>query len=296
MTHPVSPFAKPLDAAATEAALQESLRAVARHDLPALQRIHDLTAPRMLAELLQVLGDRQAAEAALVDCWVQIWEQASAFNPGRSSAGAWLHAIARHHAITTLRETPLASPEEVDSSIQLLQATLEEQGAPPVQRMLRLAWCSARSPAEIARALRLPLKHVQQEIRSGLVAIQPQPQYSSPPEEVVPANTGFSQRLLEQIAGAYALGTLTLRTSRRFESLMTHDINARRAWQRWEERLAPFSLDIPAVRPPDDAWAAIVRRIEGPAPRAKSPRRWIIAAALLLAAAIAIVWMRRSGN
>jgi DNA-directed RNA polymerase specialized sigma24 family protein len=292
MNRPISPFTGPQDAAAIEPALQESLRAVARHSILALRRIHDLTAPRMMAQLLQWLGDRKAAEAALVHCYADVWEQSGGFSPARNSAGVWLDAIARHRAISILRATPrLTPPEEVDASLQILQATLDEQGMSPPQSMLRLAWCSARSVAEIARALQLPFNQVRQEIRSSLAAM-----IDVPTEAALPG-AGRRGRLLEQLAGAYALGALTPRASRRFEALMAQDITVRRAWQRWEERLASFTLDVPPVRPPDSTWAAIARRLEGPAAaQVRSPRRWLIAVVLLLAAAVVFVWTQRSGR
>lgn len=274
MTTPASPFAKQLSVAGSQG-MAESLRAVARHSLPALQRLYEPLAPGMLAQLLQMLGDRRLAEAALVDCWVEVWEQATTFNPARSTASVWVNAIARHHAIAILRVSPMLAPaEDVDSGVQLLQATLEERGFSPDERMLRLVWCSGRAPLEIARALQLPFSQVQRQIRNGLAALCE--------ARVEPASgqlgiAGRRQPLLEQLAGAYALGSLTLRASRRFEALMAYDIAARRAWQRWEERLAAFTLDIPAVRPPDHAWARIAQRI-APQPRAWSPLRWLMAA------------------
>jgi RNA polymerase sigma-70 factor, ECF subfamily len=164
-------FARTLAGKALEAELEEALRDCARRDLPALRRIHDLTAPRLLAELLQILGDRKLGEAALVDCFVAIWQQAGSFSPQRSQPRAWLLSIARHHAIDMLRETPAQAPEEVDSSLCFLHAGLHYENVPPEQRLLQLAWRSGRSPAEIARALQLPVSRVQQEIRQGLAAM-----------------------------------------------------------------------------------------------------------------------------
>jgi anti-sigma-K factor RskA len=100
-------------------------------------------------------------------------------------------------------------------------------------------------------------------------------------------------RALEYVAGAYALGTLSPRARRRFESLLQHDIAARRSWQQWDERLAGLAPEPPPVRPPDAAWALIEARI-APAPRSGwiSPRRWALLAALLLAFAVLAVLTR----
>ena len=168
MQQPEFPFARPQPGAAMDAELGEALRDCAAHSLPALRRIYELMAPRMLAELLQMLGDPAQAEAALVDCFVSIWNSASAFNPERSQPRAWLLSIARHHAMDLLRETPAGTHEEVDSALCFLHEALQDEGVPPEQRLLHLAWRSGRSPAEIARALQWPRRRVQQEIRNGL--------------------------------------------------------------------------------------------------------------------------------
>jgi anti-sigma-K factor RskA len=100
-------------------------------------------------------------------------------------------------------------------------------------------------------------------------------------------------RALEQMAGAYALGTLSDRARRRFELLLLRDVGIRRALQLWEQRLSALTPDIPSVRPPDQGWAHIENRLQQRQPRrAKSPLRWLLAAALLVGIALAAVWWR----
>jgi anti-sigma-K factor RskA len=99
---------------------------------------------------------------------------------------------------------------------------------------------------------------------------------------------------LQQVAGAYALGSLGPRARRRFEAILARDLMARRAWQQWEERLSALAQDLPPVRPPDKAWQAIEQRI-GPKPPSRAwTRRWALIAALVLAAAVALVWRTSS--
>lgn len=171
MNRPEFPFKRAETGAAMDAELIELLRDCARQKMPALRRIHALTAPRLLAELLQLLGDRKQAEAALVDCYIEIWNEAGNFNPQRSQPRVWLMSLARHHAIRLLRDSPSVSPEEADSALGFQHVTLHYEGVPPEQRLLHLAWRTGRSPAEIARALQLPLRQVQLEIRSALAAM-----------------------------------------------------------------------------------------------------------------------------
>ena len=98
-------------------------------------------------------------------------------------------------------------------------------------------------------------------------------------------------RALQQVAAAYALGSLTPRAGRRFESLLAQDLAARRAWQQWEERLSGLAREMPPVRPPDHTWQAIEQRIAPPPPRARAPNRWLLIAALVLGAAV-LLWIK----
>ena len=171
---PAFPFAgRPPDD--TESQLREALLGCARRSVPALHRIHDLIAPQLLATLLQMLGDRRRADAALVDCFVRIWEEAGSFNPQRSQPRAWLLSMARHCAMDLMRELPAEAPDEVDSALSFLHVALHYEGVATEQRLLQLAWRSGRSPAQIARALQLPLRQVQREIRSALAALGASP-------------------------------------------------------------------------------------------------------------------------
>jgi DNA-directed RNA polymerase specialized sigma24 family protein len=281
MHRPEFPFARPQPGAAIDAELGEALLGCAKHGLPALRRIHELMAPRLLAELLQMLGERKLAEAALVDCFTAIWQQAGSFNPQRNQPRAWLLSLARHHAVNLMRETQVGTPEEVDHALCFLRTALHEEGVPAEQDLLHLAWRSGRSPAEIARALQRPLRRVQQEIRRSLVLMAES--RSDKPQN----------RALDCVAAAHALGTSSPRVRRRFNAMLMRDIAARRAWQHWEQRLSTLTPDIPTVRPPDNAWGAVEKRVDPKTPaRAGSQLRWLLAAVAVAAIALVMVWRK----
>ncbi len=94
---------------------------------------------------------------------------------------------------------------------------------------------------------------------------------------------------MQQLAGAYALGTLSARVSRRFEAMLARDVTARRAWQQWEERLSGIAREIPPVRPLEKTWQAIESRLEQKAQaRPRLPRIWWLVIALLLSVALVL--------
>jgi anti-sigma-K factor RskA len=66
--------------------------------------------------------------------------------------------------------------------------------------------------------------------------------------------------LLDRLASAYVLGTMSGRTRRRFEKLRAKLASADRAVRDWERRLAPLAQVVPPVAPPAQVWEAIARR------------------------------------
>lgn len=119
--------------------------------------------------------------------------------------------------------------------------------------------------------------------------------------------------LLEQLAGAYALGSLQGGARRRLETLARTQPEVREAVTRWQQQLAGLTELVPPVDPPLGLW----RRIEGvlradlalrgeplPEQGAPTPRRggglalgwgWLSAAlGLGLAAALAWGWEQQS--
>jgi anti-sigma-K factor RskA len=104
--------------------------------------------------------------------------------------------------------------------------------------------------------------------------------------------------VLEQLAGAYVLGTLSLQSRRRFAAIAARELDVRRACQRWENRLAGFGLVCMPIRPQDDTLEHILKRIQV-APRQPSVyrNRWLWAVVILAAAALALVYRQATrGN
>ena len=79
------------------------LRRCAERDRGALARLYEVVAPQLLAMLQRMLGVRAAAEDALQDSFLRIWNQAAQFDPERGRAMAWLVTIARNRAIDLKR-------------------------------------------------------------------------------------------------------------------------------------------------------------------------------------------------
>ena len=97
--------------------------------------------------------------------------------------------------------------------------------------------------------------------------------------------------LLEQLAGAYVVGTLRGSPRARFERLSAGSEAVRAALRRWEDRFMPLLPALAPVIPSERVWEQICRRLNSqavPATRRAAPWRWALAGALALSLVVGI--------
>jgi len=90
--------------------------------------------------------------------------------------------------------------------------------------------------------------------------------------------------LVDRLAAAYVLGTLSERARRRFERLHRERIDIQLAVGGWEARLNRLGASVPPVQPPHRVWQAIDQGTRKPAPSsapadARRTRWWLPAGA-----------------
>jgi RNA polymerase sigma-70 factor (ECF subfamily) len=168
------------------------LAACARQDRDAFRRLYERTAPQLLASLIGILRQRAAAEDALQDVFVQVWERAAQYDAGRGSAWGWLIAIARYKAIDLKRREgrePSGTDDGLDAipadddafdparldfgtqSTRLLSHCIGELQARQ-RECIVLAFRGGLSHAEVATEIGEPLGSVKSWIRRGLTALK----------------------------------------------------------------------------------------------------------------------------
>ena len=173
--------------APTVSDLTELLRAVGQRDEAALGKLYDLTAGKLYGLARTILGNTADAEEAVCDAYVQAWQSASRFDPGRGSVVAWLLMICRSRALDLLRQRRArASAESAASSLaqeatepapeELLRQIQEGtaihralDALTPLRRQLvALAFFKGMSHQEIAAITRLPVGTVKSHLRRSL--------------------------------------------------------------------------------------------------------------------------------
>jgi anti-sigma-K factor RskA len=96
--------------------------------------------------------------------------------------------------------------------------------------------------------------------------------------------------LLDKLAAAQALGTLSPRAARRFEAVLRGSHEARAAVTAWQERLNQLTVSVPAVQPRPAIWQAIQQRIAPVPQRRRQPWWWpVLGAAFGVVMAVGVV-------
>ena len=82
---------------------------------------------------------------------------------------------------------------------------------------------------------------------------------------------------LERLAAEYALGTSPPRVRRRLAAIARENRVVADALREWQDRLAPFAAEVPAITPAPRVWARIAARLGidmRPAPAPPPPAPW----------------------
>jgi RNA polymerase sigma-70 factor (ECF subfamily) len=105
----------------------ELIRAVARRDRGAFERLYYRHSPRLGRYLMRFLRQREAVEEAVNDVMLVVWQNAARFDPSASRLSTWLFGIAHNKALNALasfkaRATEVAM-EPVDQNVDIEETT-----------------------------------------------------------------------------------------------------------------------------------------------------------------------------
>jgi RNA polymerase sigma-70 factor (ECF subfamily) len=182
----------PPDPGSAEDALdREALGRLAAGDLGALEGLYDRHATMAYSIAFRITADAAAAEDAIQEAFLGVWQSAVRYAAARGSVRTWLLSVVRHRAIDTVRRrrstVELPEPEgPVPDALVLPDPWLAVAGGldreairaaiatiPAVQReAIELAYWAGLTQAEIAKRTGAPLGTVKSRMRLGLIALR----------------------------------------------------------------------------------------------------------------------------
>jgi RNA polymerase sigma-70 factor (ECF subfamily) len=167
--------------------LEELMRQTATGDQAAFATLYDRLAPRVHGLVVRILRDHAQSEEVTQEIFLQIWKNASSFDPTRGNALSWTLTVAHRRAVDrvrsaqaqsvrdedyeSLRDRPMQDPtsQEVEDrwQAQTVRAAVVDLG-PPHQEALELAYFHGMTHREVSIALDIPLGTAKTRIRDGL--------------------------------------------------------------------------------------------------------------------------------
>jgi RNA polymerase sigma-70 factor (ECF subfamily) len=172
--------------------LAQALKACAAGERAGLAAIYRSEAARMVTVAERILRRHDLAEEIVQEAFLQIWNKAWQYEPGRGSARGWLYAIVRSRALNALRD---GGREELTETESLER--LQDEGADGLyidlfdqldsqsrlraclarldvlrRKTVMMAYVSGYSHGEIAGRLKLPLGTTKAWIRRSVSALR----------------------------------------------------------------------------------------------------------------------------
>ena len=126
----------------------------ALRDRTAFRTLYQRTSAKLFGVGLRILKDRSEAEEALQEVYVKIWQRADRYVAGSYSPISWLVAVARNHALDTLRARKPAS-DDIDVALDIADMGPDpEQAALDKGERSRIESCLAELEGDKAEAVR----------------------------------------------------------------------------------------------------------------------------------------------
>ncbi|WP_407669363.1 ECF RNA polymerase sigma factor SigK [Ornithinimicrobium avium] len=160
---------------------------VAAQDREAFAQLYDAVAARVHGLAVRVVRDPAIAEEVTQEVFLQVWREASRFDPGRGSALAWLLTLTHRRAVDRVRSeqaqsdrlrryeartSTTAYDSTAEQATQRMEAArvrraLDDVGEPH-RSALELAYFEGLTQREVAERMGVPLGTAKTRLRDGL--------------------------------------------------------------------------------------------------------------------------------
>lgn len=170
--------------------VDDLLKDTAKADRGAFHALYLACAAKLFGVAMQVCRERDLAEDALQEGFVDIWRKAGQFDPARGRAEAWMAVIVRNRSVTLLRQrgrnpsslgdsdalTALAGRGreggETDPAEYLALLACLDQLQDQDREAVLLAYYEGASREELSRRYEAPVNTIKARLRRALAALR----------------------------------------------------------------------------------------------------------------------------
>nr|WP_322972758.1 ECF RNA polymerase sigma factor SigK [Arthrobacter polaris] len=170
---------------------EELIRLVALGDEAAFERLYDAVSSRVFGLVRRVVRDPAQSQEVTQEIFLDIWEQASRFDPARGKAMSWILVIAHRKAVDKVRASQASSNRDLREGVKNYQESYDDVAdtvetqmeAERVQKALEtltaaqqeaisLAYYGGYTHQEVAELLKVPVGTVKTRIRDGMIRMR----------------------------------------------------------------------------------------------------------------------------
>ena len=171
--------------------LARLLALVARGDEHAFAELYERIAPAVFGLVSKVVRNPAQSEEVTQEVFVELWRNASRFDPARGTARSWIMTCAHRRAVDRVRSAERAARRDdlagrrdqgrpYDEVAEQVETTLEHEhvrrgldGLTDLQReAVLLAYYRGYTHREIAELLGVPVGTVKTRLRDGLIRLR----------------------------------------------------------------------------------------------------------------------------
>lgn len=177
------------ESAAVSAA--ELLTRVSVGDQAAFGQLYDQMAPRVLGLVKRLLIDHAQSEEVTQEIFLEIWQNASRYDPRLGGASTWIMTMTHRRAVDRIRASQAGRDRdlkigirdravEYDQVSETVEVRIENERVgramsrlSELQRQaVSLAYYGGYSQAEVAELLQIPLGTVKTRLRDGMIRLR----------------------------------------------------------------------------------------------------------------------------
>ena len=170
---------------------EELLGRVAQGDQKAFAALYDEISPRVFGLVKRLLVDHAQSEEVTQEIFLEIWTNATRYEPSKGGATTWILTMAHRRAVDRIRASQAGRDRDVkigirdyvaeyDNVASTVEVTIEHERVTEAMSQLTelqrqavsLAYYGGYSHSEVAEMLSVPIGTVKTRLRDGMIRLR----------------------------------------------------------------------------------------------------------------------------
>lgn len=170
---------------------EDLLGRVAQGDRAAFGELYDRTASRVFGLVKRLLRDHSQSEEVTQEIFLEIWQNATRYEPSKGSAISWMLTMTHRRAVDRIRASQASRDRdtrigirdfapEYDSVAESVEVHIESERVKEAMKRLtelqrqavQLAYFGGYSHSEVSQMLKVPIGTVKTRLRDGMIRLR----------------------------------------------------------------------------------------------------------------------------